>query len=450
MRLRPRGLSLRRRTAVAFALLALVLSVVMAATTFELSRRYLISKRQSVATRQALVDAEAVAVSLRGSHAVPALVSVEDGDVSFGALLRLRGTWHGIDAAAAPNELSPSLLRLAETGHVARQRTTYHGRTALFVAVPIPQSHALYVEIFSLTELERTLRTIAVVTIAGAIVTTLLGAAVGLLASRHVVRPLRAVAATAEKIANGEHDRRLPPTTDAEVAPLVASFNHMVSALDGLVRREARFASDVSHELRTPLTAMRAALDVLETRVDDSARPVLDVLRAQYMRFEKLVLDLLEVSRFDMAAQELVVEDVSPAMLVETVLRNRGHGDVPVKVDPSTPQRFELDKRRVERILDNLLANADLHGGGVVCVGMARTNGTLRISVDDAGPGVPSEERETVFERFHRGRNANLHGTGLGLALVAEHCRVHGGSVRVEDRPGGGARFVVELPEAQR
>ena len=362
-------LSLRHRSTAAFAILALVLSATLALATYQLCRRYLVSKRESGATRQALIDAGVVANALRDPHlGEPALPSLLTRDVSYGALLRIGQTWRGEGAAHAPDQLPPSLLALADAQHVVRQRATYLGQTALFVAVPIPASDALYVEVLPLSDLEHTLGTIALVTALGAIATTLLGALLGALASRRVMSPLRDVAATAENIADGDFDRRLSPSNDTDLAPLVRSFNRMVGALEERVDVEARFASDVSHELRTPLTAMRSALELLDRRIGAEGRDVFEILRRECQRFEKLVLDLLEISRFDSGNQELVLEPVDPRSVVATTLRNTGHESVPMEVDPNTPGMIELDKRRVERILANLLTNADVHAGGPVRV----------------------------------------------------------------------------------
>ena len=449
MNSRPkRRLSLHHRLAAAFAILALVLSTVLAALTYDFCRRYLISHRESGATRQALIDAGLVASAQRDARSAgPALPEFGTATDTFGALLRVDGVWHGSSATTATTELPPSLVRLADDGKVARQRAAYGGATALFVAVPIPGSDDVYVEAFALTDLERTLHTIAMVVTFGAIATTLLGALLGIAASRLVMRPLRDVAEAAEGISAGDLDRRLRPTGDADLERLVAAFNEMVDALEERGDQEARFASDVSHELRTPLTAMRGALDLLDRRLGPEARDVFEVLRQQCTRFEKLVLDLLEISRFDTSDHELTLEHVDPRLVVEAAMRNSGHADVPVVIDASAPTDFVLDKRRIDRILANLLANADLHAGGARRVCISGTEDRLRIAVEDAGPGIPEQERAVIFERFHRGPNASGDtGTGLGLAIVAEHCGVHGGTVCAEPRRDGGARFVVEIP----
>jgi signal transduction histidine kinase len=439
--------SLRFRIAAAFAVLAFVLSTTLAVVTYQFCRRYLIEKRESGATRQALIDAGLAARGLDDPNPqIPELPTV-GSPVTFGALLRIGDAWYGANAGEAARQIPLSVMELADAGKVGRQRAAFGDATSLFVAVPIPDSDAVYVEIFGLSELERSLSTIAWVVTFGAIATTVLGALLGIGASRLVMRPLRAVSAAAEDVAAGDLDRRLEPTGDADLQPIVASFNHMAAALEARIDRETRFASDVSHELRTPLTAMHAALEVLDKRVTDDGRRVFEVLREQCERFERLVLDLLEISRFDSGHQELVLERVDPRLVIETTLRNNGHADVPLECEPSTPETCDLDKRRVEQILANLLTNADLHAGGATRVGLSGVDGRLRVAIEDAGPGIPEEERALIFERFHRGRTAARDtGTGLGLSIVAEHCRVHGGRLWSEPRPGGGTRFVVDLP----
>jgi len=223
----------------------------------------------------------------------------------------------------------------------------------------------------------------------------------------------------------------------------------MVDALQDRVDREARFAADASHELRTPLTAISAAIDVLDRRVDDQARPALEILRRQTTRFEHLVLDLLEISRSDMGSDALVLEVVDTVRLVEGLLQRTTYADIPVEVGPSAPALAPLDSRRIERVLTNLIDNADHYGGGVTRIVVDGTPDTLTIAVDDAGPGVAPAEREVIFERFHRtavNRASTAPGTGLGLAIAAEHCRLHGGRLSVGDSPEGGARFLIELP----
>ena len=318
----------------------------------------------------------------------------------------------------------------------------------MVVAVPIEPGVGVYYEINPLGELSTTLRTLGIILAIAATATTVLGAFVGFLTSRRVLKPIDAMANAAVAIAGGDRDAHLT-SSDRDLEPFVDSFNDMVDALRQRIDREARFASDVSHELRTPLTATRAAIDVLDRRVDERARPALDTLRRQTERFERLVLDLLEISRFDASPSTASLETLDPVTLVQTVLDHTGRVEVPVDVDASAPRTVRLDRRRIERVLTNLLDNADHYAGGAVRIGISARGSTLVIDVDDEGPGIGSDEKVHVFERFHRGdasRTSDAPGTGLGLAIAAEHCGVHGGRLTVADGPRGGARFRIELP----
>jgi two-component system, OmpR family, sensor histidine kinase MtrB len=272
------------------------------------------------------------------------------------------------------------------------------------------------------------------------------------------------VASGAADISSGRLDTRLPLTGDADLDPLLASFNDMAQTLQDRIEREARFASDVSHELRTPLTALVTAARLLDGRRDElgeRSQKTLDVLVTQTAHFERLVLDLLEISRFDAGAARLHAEVVQLPELVRAVIRVNG-SDAAVEWLELDPPEMSVDKRRVERMIANLLQNATNYGGGAISVRLlnAPTNEGeegprhIHIVVDDAGPGVPEAERSVIFERFRRGQSHQRatsapKGTGLGLSLVRAHANLHGGDVWVEDRPGGGARFVVDIAEGE-
>jgi two-component system, OmpR family, sensor histidine kinase MtrB len=227
----------------------------------------------------------------------------------------------------------------------------------------------------------------------------------------------------------------------------------MVDALTDRIERDARFVSDVSHELRSPLTTLAMAASVLQTRrgqLSERDQIALDLLVDEVNRFEQVLGELLELSRVDAGAAPLALEPVRLDELVHHVIGSRP--DFPVDADPLVATEFVLvDKRRIERVLVNLLDNARTHGGGVASLSIHQADGRVQIAVSDRGPGVDPADRDRVFERFSRGaaagRRGDTAGAGLGLSLVREHVRLHGGTVWVEDGPDGrGARFVVELP----
>jgi signal transduction histidine kinase len=229
----------------------------------------------------------------------------------------------------------------------------------------------------------------------------------------------------------------------------------MADAVQARNEREARFASDVSHELRSPITALAAAAEVIHGRrgeLPDRTQQALDVVVGQVRRFDAMVIDLLELSRIDAGATELHTEEVDIVALCRRIIDRNGFRDLPLDVPDHTgngsPLSATVDKLRFERILANLLENANHHGGGPTRVSIERTDGPfLLVVVEDAGPGVARGERLRIFERFARGSAARHRiGTGLGLALVSEHATAQGGDAWVEDRPSGGARFVVRIP----
>ena len=340
-------------------------------------------------------------------------------------------------------------------GVPARQRLVVERVPVQAVALPIAGG-GVYVELFPLTELDRTLRFLSSVLVAGVAASGLLGFVLGWWASRRALRPLTELGEAASRVARGDLQARLPDQEDPDLAPVAQTFNHSVAALEERVRRDARFASDVSHELRSPLTTMANAGEVLRRRQGDlsgTAAQAMELLLAEISRFQLMVVDLLEITRYDQRPEVGDMEAVDLGDLVDNVVAVRPGDHLRMELERPAPV-VHGDRRRLDRVVANLLDNADKYGGGAVRIAVLRRDGRARVEVDDAGPGVPQADRIEIFERFARGSRAGRRGddagSGLGLALVVQHVRRHAGEVWVEDRPGGGARFVVEIPEVER
>jgi signal transduction histidine kinase len=451
-------LGLRARVTVTFGLGALALSATMAGLTYFTARQFILHERETAILRQAYVNASLARSSLRSpTQNIDQLLDSLDTLPGSLSVLEQHGQWYATSISVGENAIPARLRSLVLSGTPATQHFVLAGSPQIVVGIPVPSGGFAYFEVFSLDELARTLRILALALAGAALVTTAAGAVIGRWASGRALRPLDEVSKAAETIAGGRLHVRLVAADDPDLSALAASFNRMADALLERIEREARFTSDVSHELRSPLTTLVTSLGVLESHRDDlpsRSRRAVDLLTAELRRFQRMVDDLLEISRVDTGSAELSLDEVEVGELVHEAAQAAGIGDVRVDIDPAVAGlRLPVDKRRIERVVANLVDNAAQYAGGVTRLTLEPAPGAVRLVVIDQGPGVAPTERERIFERFYRGhtsgRRGATEGTGLGLSLVAEHVRLHGGRVWVEDGEDGENRFVVELP-AQR
>jgi two-component system, OmpR family, sensor histidine kinase MtrB len=279
-------------------------------------------------------------------------------------------------------------------------------------------------------------------------------------ASRPVLLPVRRLARAAQRMAGGDLSVRIQPRGRDELAQLVTSFNGMAAALEDKVgelqQMEARarqFAGDVSHELRTPLTAMTAVTDILHEHpgLTGDAGAAARLVRQEVLHLNRLVEDLIEISRFDAGTAQLVTDETDVAKAVGQCLRARGWFDVATDVPAGLTAR--LDRRRFDVVLANLVGNALRHGGPPVTVQArlqpgGRGDGQLAVEVRDHGDGLALTAIPQVFDRFYKADTARARstGSGLGLAIARENARLHGGHIQAGNHPDGGAVFTVSLP----
>ena len=439
-----------------FAFIALLAGLVLIGVTYGFARNNLLADDETTARQQAFNNADLVREQL----------TVDPGGIGvfFDDELRTDADGFAVLSGADPSaprastsvlhpiaDFPERLIESVRTGASGVQNATIDGSNYLTVGVYVAEHDTGYYEAFPLDETESTLTAILTALALGAVGTLVLATLFGLATSRRLLRPLSQVADAAADIASGGLDTRLEPESDPDLDRLAGSFNDMADAVQDRIEREARFASDVSHELRSPITALTAAVEVLDGRRDEipeRTQQALDVVVDQVRRFDSMVIDLLELARLDAGATDLNIEDVTLIDLTQRVAARYGEPDVPIIAARKTPSEVAIDKVRFERIVGNLLENARNHGGGALRVELsAAPSNRFRLAVEDGGPGVAQGERERIFERFARGSAARHRiGTGLGLALVAEHSAAMGGTAWVQDRVGGGARFVVELP----
>ncbi|HWI94471.1 MAG TPA: ATP-binding protein [Solirubrobacterales bacterium] len=274
----------------------------------------------------------------------------------------------------------------------------------------------------------------------------------GYLLAARTASPLRQFAQTASEIDAGDLTPRLQsgPGDAAELRILADAFNNMLDRLDRAFARQRQFVSDASHELRSPLTAIRGQLEVLARQEQPSAQEVRRVettaLR-EMGRVERLVEDMLSLARLDEGVDPALQEVNAAGFLRELAEAREGENE---QLGDLAEGTIELDPDLVAQVVRNLLDNADRYAGeGQVVLSSRAAGSSLVVAVDDAGPGIPAEDRERVFDRFHRrdsARDRASGGSGLGLGIARAIVSAHGGRIWVDDSPLGGARVSFSLP----
>ncbi|QQS00126.1 MAG: HAMP domain-containing histidine kinase [Austwickia sp.] len=323
-------------------------------------------------------------------------------------------------------------------------------------------------ELYYLYPLDRQQQILAMVVrtfLLGVLIFAVLVGLISHVVTRLVVDPVREAAVVAERLANGRLNERLDIKGEDDLAKLATAFNGMADALQAHISRledlsalQQRFVSDVSHELRTPLTTIRMAAEVIYDEHEKfppvSARST-EILYGEVERFEELLGDLLEISRIDAGAANLDRENIDIRTVVDRVLTGlmglaRYKGSSITLVGAEEPLRAEMDPRRVERIIRNLVSNALEHGEGrPIRVEMGGNDAAVAVAVRDFGIGLRAGEADLVFTRFWRAdpaRKRTTGGTGLGLAIALEDARLHDGSLQAWGEPGVGSRFRLTLP----
>lgn len=319
--------------------------------------------------------------------------------------------------------------------------------------------------IFPLASEQATITLVRGTMATGGLVLLVLLAGIALLVSRQVVVPVRSASRIAERFAEGHLSERMPVRGEDDMARLAVSFNDMAESLSRQIAQleefgnlQRRFTSDVSHELRTPLTTVRMAADLIydhSADLDPTLRRSTELMVSELDRFETLLNDLLEISRHDAGVAELSVEAVDLRTTVNNALGNVGHlaeeAGIELLVDlPAEQVIAEVDARRVERILRNLIANAIDHAEHKpVRIRMAADEDTVAVTVRDYGVGLRPGEEKLVFSRFWRSDPSRVRrsgGTGLGLAISVEDARLHQGRLEAWGEPGEGACFRLTLP----
>jgi signal transduction histidine kinase len=372
-------------------------------------------------------------------------------------------TGSGEPYSSSPIELGTSplatlgrLRSIVSRGDIGYQWTTLGDRPRLVVGGRLPPSGPDFYFVHDASDLETALAQLRLALGGGAIALALLALVAARVVARGVLRPVEAAARAAERIERGDLSARVPVTSGDEFGAWAERFNRMAAALDDTIGRlresqsqNRRFVADVSHELRTPLSALVAEASIIREHLDalpTEARRAGEMLTGDVGRLRTLVEELMELSRFDAKAEQVAAEPVDLVAVVRTIAAGR-LPDARLAL-PSHTVVVATERRRLERILGNLLDNAREHAGANgVEVELLEGAAEVTVAVADRGPGVPPDRLSRIFERFYKADPSRTSGSsGLGLAIAAEHAHVMGAALTAANRPEGGLRIELRIP----
>ncbi|MDX6522162.1 MAG: hypothetical protein QOF08_2767 [Gaiellales bacterium] len=397
--------SLRARLALAFALMAALVAGSVGVVVYELSAQDLLDRARS----------RVVANLGAAAHFYPLTKPL-------------------LPYPALPQEdpsVPASLRASVRAGHVATYLGSWQGRPAIWAGRSSADGTPLFVRNSYLPE-RQSLDDLRAKLAWSALAAALAGGLAGIVLAGRLSLRLRRAAVTAERVAAGDLDARIDARGGDEVAALGAAVDRMAEALSQRIEREQRFVADVAHDLRTPLTGLVAAASLLEGDQVGTA------IKERVGHLSHLVEDLLEIARLEngSATPDLRWVDVE-ALARDVAARHAG-----VEVSADEPSRALVDPRRLERVLENVIANAQRHGAPPITISVAAS----RVTVRDHGPGFAADMLERATERFAAGDPARGEGIGLGLAIAAAQARVLGGELVLANAEQGGAVVTIELP----
>lgn len=452
------NLTLRSKSVVTGCIIAIAVSAITSSATYFTARQYLLRQRESVAVVQSYVAARLAARNLSDGEAGLNALLLASGVMPGGrALLNYDGSWLVSGVGISETDIPPALLLSLEQGKPARQRVVIDSLPTIFTAIPIfdgTTPTATFVGIVSLRELQRTMIALRNALILGSALAALGGGIVGWWLAHRVSEPLRRISNVAELISGGNLGVRVNAPRERDLAKIANSFNTMAETLKERIEREARFAAHVSHELRSPLTVIRGATELITSNRDalpPRAQIGADLLEERVAAFEKILADLIEISRYEsgVVVPNLEVRRVEP--LIRALLAHNSIDESILAIDNSARDANVLvDVRRIEYSIANLVSNASLYAGGLTGVRVNGDDTTVTIHMDDGGHGIHEAEHQRIFEPFARGfQHSSIHGSGLGLAIVAEHINAMKATIDVSSSPEGGARFSITLQRGE-
>jgi two-component system sensor histidine kinase MtrB len=452
---------LRLRLTAAFLAIALLALVMTSGLAWYLSQKAVLDPVQKSIERDVQASVTSYVQNLPNPLDASAVSTLRS------KLIQNRQGWQAVSffhsqakstSDSTPPSAVPAALRtMVQGGTFAFSRIRFAGVPYLVVGSLIEQGGPEVYVFAPLDDVEQNLNNIQLGLVLSSLAAIAGAVLVALVASRAVLRPVRALGDAARALGAGHLETRLTVRGSDELADLSHTFNETagalqrsVSELRALEAASRRFVADVSHELRTPLTAMTAVSDLLEDEAgglsEGAGAPAARLVVLETRRLARLVEDLIEVSRFDAGTAVLHLEDVDVAESLAACVDARGWSGL-VELDAPAGLLAHLDPRRLDVIVANLVGNALKHGGTPVWVEAREEDGALIVLVADSGPGIPEDVLPHVFDRFYKADSsrARSEGSGLGLSIALENARVHGGTVTAANSRFG-AVFMVRLP----
>lgn len=446
----------RRRLALTFVLVVAVSAGTVAAVTVLVASQSRLRNFRSEAVAEARFTAAVAPTDLDDESFERLRLGYEsrsDANLLAVSANAVFSSARNLDTADIP----PVLREQIPAGEMRTLEATVNGRPTFIVAARTMSGDEYY-SFFSMVQLRDSREELTRIAAGAWLISVLAASAVAWWVTRRVLRPVAAVAATAEAIATGDLGARLPSSVGDELGALASSFNdmadgveRMVARLEAAADRERRFTADVAHELRTPLTGMSASASILRDQLGDlpdRLRRPAGILVDDVARLRNLVLELLELARLDAGDEPPRIERLRLHDAVASVLRSLDVRDrFTASIDPAVA--VLADPIRLQRILTNLMTNAVRHGGGRAAATAVDEGEIVALHVVDEGPGIQPGEEERVFDRFYKSEQSRAAGgSGLGLAISREHARSLGGELTATNEPGHGARFTLRLPAA--
>jgi signal transduction histidine kinase len=449
--------SLRFRVAAAFILGTLVISGMVAGSTYFLIRQRLRDDRVQASLKQSWKTIRILKEEVERAGTT----GITPGDLRTrvqgrGDVVIIGGTPQVVEWSSVrfdEDDIPTELRRFVRQGKVGYVFDTKRPRIIFGSLIPTEGERGEAYFAYSALKIDRTLNQLLKIFVVVMGAAALLAGAVGFRLASATIRPLRLAAVAARRVADGNLETRLDVAGEDELGRLANAFNEMTQALEERIARERRFVADVSHELRTPLTSLKSSIDYLADRVEDMPerfRGPVGLATDDVRSLQRLVDDLLELSRVEAGGVVAEREEVDLVNFAREVSRRRAPGANVVVTGPEELV-VRTDKMRLERVVGNLLENAVFHGGdGFVRIDLEQSNGSALIAVTDEGPGIDAEKLPMIFERFWRGDSSRQRdgriGAGLGLSIARENAMVIGAELGVASEPGRGTRFEVRIP----